>query len=298
MQSPVIVRASTRRARGARRRPAPTRNPAREAVYYTTASSVWRADLNAVTPTSAIVATDAGTNLRGLTARYDGNGAVTLPGGEPDQDGRRACLLLSLGDGACTVLGAVASLKYARAVALDTNGNAYAVNEDLLGAEQLLYVPRNLACSGQSTATGCLPGGYAAPVVVDDRVDGSLLVTDVKVVSGVGSLGAGAKYGPGDVLVLAEWPARMLAYSHTAIAAYLAARGPGPSRRSSRATSTARSRRASACFRDRRADRRDRAGAFWSSARPASDRRRPSSTCTTRPWGWQLEWRAGPAPIR
>ena len=88
--------------------------------------------------------------------------------------------------------------------------------------DQLLYIPRSLACPANPAGPGCLPGGYGAPLVLDDKVDGVSLLTDVKVVSGVGSFGTGAKYGPGDVLVLAERPARILVYAKADISAYLA----------------------------------------------------------------------------
>jgi len=222
MLSRVTVRASLVSLAALGFAPVLLAQSAREAVYYTTQDKVWRANLTPATPTSAVVATDAGASLRGLAVRYDGNGAVTLLAANQTRTGGVRAYSCPSATAACAVLGQVANLKYARAVALDTNGNALAVNEDLGGVDQLLYIPRSLACSANPAAAGCLPGGYTAPLVLDDKVDGASLLTDVKVVSGVGSFGTDAKYGPGDVLVLVEKPARILVYAKADIAAYLA----------------------------------------------------------------------------
>jgi len=193
----------------------------REAVYFTVPDNiVARAQFATGDSQPAVV--DTGTKLRGLAARYDGNGAVTLLVANSTSTGDIRAYSCPSATAACTKLGTVAALKSAVAVALDTAGNAFAVNDSYGGADVLLYVPRNLACAASPAPAGCLPGGYGAAVVIDDQVDGVRELTDVKVVSGVGSFGAGAKYGPGDVLVLAEKPARILAYAAADVAAFLA----------------------------------------------------------------------------
>jgi hypothetical protein len=122
----------------------------------------------------------------------------------------------------------VAALKYAVAVALDTSGNAYAVNATQGGADVLVRLPRNPACSVSPAPAGCLPGGYGAARVIDDQVDGVSLLADVAIVPGTGSFPGGAKYQPGDVLVLAKKPARILRYSVADIGSFLAGTAPRP----------------------------------------------------------------------
>lgn len=200
---------------------------AREAVYFTSPDNkISRALLS--TGSAETVVTDNGTNLRGLVARYDGNGLVTLLAVNSTQGGDVRAYSCPSATGPCSPLGTVATLKYAIAVALDGSGNAFVVNANKGGADVLVYLPRNPACSMSPAPAGCLPGGYGAARVVDDQVDGVSLLADVKVVSGTGSFGAGAKYAPGDVLVLAEKPARILAYSGAAVKAFLAGTGPQP----------------------------------------------------------------------
>ena len=199
----------------------------RESVYFTTPDNkISRALLGSGTAQTAV--TDSGTNLKGLAARYDGNDRVTLLAANSTQGGGLRAYSCPSPTGACTALGPVTTLKYAVAVTLDTSGNAYAVNATKGGADVLLYLPRNPGCSASPAPAGCLPGGYGAARVIDGQVDGVSLLADVKVVPGTGSFGSGAKYAPGDVLVLAENPARILSYSGAAIKSFLAGTGPQP----------------------------------------------------------------------
>ncbi|HXK08396.1 MAG TPA: hypothetical protein VMT70_02000, partial [Vicinamibacteria bacterium] len=200
---------------------------ARDAVYFTTADNTISRALLATGQSQAVV-TDKGTNLKGLAVRYDGNDLVTILAANSTQGGDVRAYACPSPTGPCTALGSVASLKAAVAVTLDTAGNAYAVNATKGGPDVLLYLPRNPACAASPAPAGCLPGGYGAARVIDDQVNGVSLVGDVRVVPGTGSFGASARYAPGDVLVLAERPARILAYSGTAIQAFLAGTGPQP----------------------------------------------------------------------
>jgi hypothetical protein len=193
---------------------------ARETVYFTTPNGrISRALFG--TSSSQTAVTDNGTNLNGLAARYDGNDVVTLLAANTTQGGNIRAYRCPSPTVACQKLGVVTGFKQANAVALDTFGNAYAVNAQQGGADVLLYMPRKPTCpttSGTGLPTGCFPGGYGASKTIDSQVNGVTLVADVEVAS-----------GSGDVYVLASKPARLLRYSGTAVKSYIDNGGTQPS---------------------------------------------------------------------
>jgi hypothetical protein len=181
----------------------------RQAVYYSGPNNDIACVLDFATGQSrSVIVGGQGTNFKGLSVLFKGEGSgggLSIVAANSTQTGDIQVFDCDADGEQCTLRGMAAALSQARGIALDTFGNLAAVNDS-----RILYAPR---CINGDPA--CPVSGYGAnngPKVVP----GLSQIADVRFVSNAIALVAGAKYNPGDVLVLG--PGQLRAYKSSDLA--------------------------------------------------------------------------------
>jgi len=178
----------------------------RQAVYFNGPNNDISCVLDFTTGQTRSVVTAGGTNFTGLYVLYQGlgsGGGLSIVVGSTTQGGDIEVFGCDANGESCVYRGTVALFSQAGGLALDTFGNLAAVN-----GTQLLYVPR---CTPGDPL--CPASGYGVPVG-PLAVPGLGQLVDVRFVSNAVATAAGAKYQPGDVLVLG--PNQIRAFPATA----------------------------------------------------------------------------------
>lgn len=187
-----------------------TPGSSRQAVYYTQNNSISCVLDFSSGSTRAVVNASAGTNFSGLYVMFEGEGSgggLSLVVGNPTQSGSIQVFDCDANGEACQFRANAATLSQVGGLALDTFGDIVAVN----GAA-LLYVKR---CTNGDPDPACA-SGWGTPAG-PFSVPGLAQPIDVRFVSNAiaTSTAAGARYQPGDVLVLG--PSQIVAFPVAAL---------------------------------------------------------------------------------
>ncbi|HEX9185925.1 MAG TPA: hypothetical protein VGB87_02555 [Vicinamibacteria bacterium] len=174
----------------------------RPAVYFTGPDN----DISCVTDFGtgayARAVQASGTLFKGLAARFEGEGAgISLVAGSTTNSGDIQVFGCDATGTTCAFKGQAAALSQVSGLGLDTYGNIAAVNDSTV-----IFVPRCTPGSPECTS----PSGYGN--VEPLSVTGANGYVDVKWVTNAVSCTSDLndRYQPGDVLVLAKSPAKIL----------------------------------------------------------------------------------------
>jgi hypothetical protein len=181
----------------------------RQAVYYAGPNNDISCVVDFTTGQSrSVVVGGQGTNFNGLSVLFEGEGSgggLSIVVGSSTQGGDIEVFDCDATGEHCAQRGVAAVFSQVKGVALDTFGNIAAVN-----GSRILYVPR---CAKGDP--GCPASGYG-PNNGPKVVTGLSQIADVRFVSNAIAAVAGAKYNPGDVLVLG--PTQLRAYKSSDLA--------------------------------------------------------------------------------
>lgn len=193
-----------------------TPGSSRQSVYYTLNNTIACVLDFTSGSTRTVVNASAGTNFSGLFVLFQGEGSgggLTLVVGNPTQTGSIQVFDCDANGEACQFRAVAATFPQVGGLALDTFGDIAAVN-----GSALLYVRR---CTNGDPDPACA-SGWGAPAG-PFSVPGVAQPIDVRFVSSAiaTSTVSGARYQPGDVLVLG--PGQIVAFPAAAL------QGPTPS---------------------------------------------------------------------
>ena len=189
-----------------------------------TASSVWAQDAFVTGPNNSIVRIDFETGKTEVRVRDNGKKFLGLVMRQAAMGGELRLIVANKTGGGdlrvyneSTGRGArIAKFKSAVAVALNAQGDLFAVNGTNGGKDQVMFVDKVPRCPDRIRADfpkGCLPGGYEKPVFIDERVyvRGAKIkeLADIRVARG----DAQGLFQREQVLVLVKKPAMVLAYT-------------------------------------------------------------------------------------
>jgi len=180
----------------------------RQAVYFTGPDNDISCVLDFETGSSRQVANSGGSLFKGIYVLYEGEGAgLSLVAASSTQGGDIQVFGCDANGESCAKRGVAAVFSQVSGVALDTYGNLAAVNNS-----RILYAPRCTPGDTSCASQGFDPAAGYGAVVGPLAVPGMSQLVDVRFVSNAieTSTLAGAKYQPGDVLVLGPSEVRAL----------------------------------------------------------------------------------------